>query len=225
MTGVILAAGIGSRLGAPMPKGLMKLPGGETILARQVRILTEAGIEKIVIVVGYERELIQQSIPGVTFAHNPRYAETNTAKSLLCACNVIDDDILWLNGDVVFDEGVIPQMIRQNDNTVLVDSAECGDEEVKYRADESNSILEISKEVENGHGEALGINLIRKGSLDDFSAALTECKDNDYFERAIQLLIDKGIVFKKLELPLLKCIEVDFEQDWNRALEMFRGEE
>lgn len=224
MTAVILAAGIGSRLGAPVPKGLMKLPNGESILARQVRILTEAGIANITMVVGYEREMIQQEIHGVSFVYNPRFSETNTAKSLLCACKHIDDDVIWLNGDVVFDGEVIPQIIRQEDNTILVDSAVCGDEEVKYFADDSGSILEISKEVRNGHGEALGINLVKKEFLPDFAQALTDCKDNDYFEKAVQMLIDRGITFKKLELPDAKCIEVDFKQDWSKALDMFGGD-
>jgi len=41
---------------------------------------------------------------------------------------------------------------------------------------------------------------------------------------AVQMLIDSGITFKKLELPDARCIEIDFKQDWTKALDMFGGE-
>jgi choline kinase len=225
MTGVILAAGIGSRLGAPMPKGLMKLPNDETILGRQVRILTETGVDRIVMVVGHKREMIQDLISGVRFIYNPRYGETNTAKSLLCAAEQLNDDILWLNGDVVFDRAVIARMARQAQNTILVDSAECGEEEVKYIADESGSIREISKAVKDAQGEALGINLVTREYLKQFVEALRECTDHDYFERALQAVIDVGVIFKKLDVLGLRCIEIDFVEDWDEATKMFDGSE
>ena len=43
MKAVILAAGVGSRLGRPFPKTLSRLPGGETILGRQIRLLHKTG--------------------------------------------------------------------------------------------------------------------------------------------------------------------------------------
>ena len=224
MTGIILAAGVGSRLGTDIPKGLMTLPDGETIIGRQVRILKKSGVDRIVLVVGYRQEMMQERVTGVDFTYNPRYAETNTSKSLLCAIEDVDDDVLWVNGDVVFDEEIIPRILAGNDNIILVNSAECGEEEVKYSADETGIVREISKQVKDAHGEALGVNLIRRKWLKRFAEALEECDDNDYFERAVQLLIDRGVNFEKLDVPDLKCIEVDFKEDWDRAQGMFGGE-
>jgi len=221
VTGFILAAGVGSRLGSTDPKGLMVLPGGETILGRQVRILKQAGIDSIVVIVGYKHEMIEDALEDVTFISNPRYAETNTAKSLLCAVDGLSDDVLWLNGDVVFDEAVISRMLKQRGNVVLVNSAECGEEEVKYVADGNGSIHHISKQVQDAQGEALGVNLIRYDSLEGFREALDHCGDNDYFEHAMQRVIDNGTIFKILELAELNCIEIDFLQDWKKAQEMF----
>jgi choline kinase len=222
VTGVILAAGIGNRLGSSIPKGLLELPSGETILSRQVRIMKASGIDGIVVVVGFKKEMIEQALTGVRFVTNPRFAVTNTAKSLLCALESINDDVLWVNGDVVFDEDIIPQVVAQKDSTILVNSARCGEEEVKYRADGDGTVKQISKQLTEADGEALGVNMIRRVHLPGFVASLRRCDDRDYFERAMQDVIDRGVVFKRLLVDAHRCIEVDFKEDWERAQQMFR---
>ena len=158
MRAVILAAGIGSRLGNPFPKSLSMIPGRERILGRQIRILRKFGVREIFVVVGFKKELIMEEFPQVYFRYNPVYYLTNTSKSLLHALEDMDDDVIWANGDVVFDEEVIRRIVDTDGNVVMVDRSECGDEEVKYRTNEHNEIIEISKTVVNGEGEAVGIN-------------------------------------------------------------------
>ena len=61
---VILAAGIGSRLGISDPKPLTKLKNGESILQRQIAYLSEyLGMNNIIVIVGYKKELIMESFP------------------------------------------------------------------------------------------------------------------------------------------------------------------
>jgi len=67
----------------------------------------------------------------------------------------------------------------------------------------------------------LGINIVNRETLKEFIKALEECDNNDYFERAIQILIDKGVAFKSRNVSNYRCIEVDFEEDWEKALAMF----
>ena len=207
MTGVILAAGVGARLGVNHPKSLLQLPTGETILGRQIRLMRDAGIDKIVIVVGHRRAEIENTIDGACFVHNDRYAETNTAKSLLCALKGLDDDVLWANGDVVFDRELVPLVLASGESTVLVNAAACGEEEVKYVADDDGLILQISKNVTNAHGEALGLNVIRQGSLRPLVDALRLCEDQDYFEHAMQIIIGQGVVFRRVLIGQRRCIE------------------
>src|SRR3954468_12108335 len=75
MRGVILAAGRGARLNGgngDMPKCLVTV-GGETLLARNVRVLREAGIEDVVVVVGCAAETVRRSLADVTFVDNPQF--------------------------------------------------------------------------------------------------------------------------------------------------------
>ena len=221
MRAVILAAGVGSRLGNPFPKSLSILPGGERILGRQIRILREAGIRQITVIVGFKKELIMEEYPEVDYAYNPVFYLTNTCKSLLRALEYADDDVIWTNGDVVFDEASIERLIETPGSCVLVDRSECGEEEVKYRTGPGGSIVEISKQVENGEGEAVGINKVARRDLPALIEGLRQCDDSDYFERGIELAIAEGAEFTALDISEYRCIEVDFEEDLIRARELF----
>jgi choline kinase len=163
MQAVILAAGVGTRLGRPFPKSLSILPNGEKILGRQIRLLREAGIRSVTVVVGFKMSLIMEDFPDVYYSYNPVFYVTNTSKSLAWGLRHMDDDVLWLNGDVVFEPGVLEKTLAAPKlNLVCVDKKRCGEEEVKYRQDSAGLICEISKGVKNGEGEALGINLVRR---------------------------------------------------------------
>jgi choline kinase len=224
MQTIILAAGKGSRLGRDVPKALLKIAKGTTILDTQLRNLsTVSSIEKIMVVVGFKSELITQKYFDLSFAYNDDYDRTNTAASLLLALEKTNqDDILWLNGDVVFDEDIL-RLIQKNlgHNLVFVKRGPCGAEEVKYSVDRDGAIINISKTVYNGLGEAVGINLIKKQDLPTLIACLTECKPADFFEKAIELAIERGVRFLPVDIGDDFCIEIDFEEDLSTVKEHF----
>ncbi|QJB55734.1 phosphocholine cytidylyltransferase family protein [Pseudodesulfovibrio sp. zrk46] len=220
MKAVILAAGVGSRLGNPFPKSLSTLPSGERILGRQIRILRELGIKEIHVVVGFKKTLLMEEYPQALFRYNPIYYLTNTSKSLLTAIRDLDDDILWTNGDVVFDPEVIKHLLETEGNAVAVDKKKCGEEEVKYRTDEHGMITEISKQVSSPEGEAVGVNLVRRDSLQELVKALDACEDNDYFEKGLEMLVEKT-PYRAVDISDHRCIEVDFEVDLVEARRLF----
>ena len=222
MQAVILAAGIGSRLGRPFPKCLSELPNGERILGRQIRLLKEAGIRAVHVVVGFKMTLVMEHFPDVFYCYNPLYYVTNTSKSLLCALRLLDDDVIWLNGDVVFEPALLADLLAgPPENLVCVDKKRCGAEEVKYALDAAGRIREISKIVAEPQGEAVGVNLIRRGSLPQFVAALERCDDLDYFEMGLEYMIRDGGGVAPLDISAHRCIEVDFAEDWEAARRLF----
>lgn len=223
MKAVILAAGVGSRLGRPFPKTLSILPTGETILGRQIRLFREAGMREIIVVVGFKKTLIMEQHPNVFFRYNPVFYITNTCKSLLCGLEDLDDDVLWVNGDVIFDPGVIQGIMAAKHNVVAVNCQKCGEEEVKYRTDESGNITAISKTTENGEGEAVGMNKVLAAHVPALVRGLERCEDLDYFERALEFMIRDKVQFKPLDISEHRCIEVDFPEDWHAAQQMFAG--
>lgn len=222
MKAVILAAGVGSRLGKPFPKSLSELPSGERILGRQIRILRDHGIKEIVVVVGFKKEFIMEFFPGELYKYNPLFYLTNTSKSLLMGLQDFDDDVIWLNGDVICDEAVISRVVQTTGNAVAVNSAHCGEEEVKYQTDEDGYLQAISKGIKDPQGEAVGVNKISREDIKSFRRALEECEDHDYFERGIEILIAQGKKFEAVDISDCRCIEVDFPADWDTAVSLFR---
>ena len=85
---VILAAGFSSRF-APLsfetPKGLTCIKG-ERLIERQIRQLKEAGIQKIILVVGYKAELFKylESKYDVKIVFNAEYKKRNNNSSIMC---------------------------------------------------------------------------------------------------------------------------------------------
>jgi choline kinase len=223
---VILAAGVGSRLGRPHPKPLTELADGETILGRSLRLLTSRfSRHTIHLVVGFKKEMIMEAVPDVGFIYNQNFGDTNTSKSLLKALNIVSPGgVLWLNGDVVFNEAVLDDLlphIAMDRSFVCVNTAAVGDEEVKYTLDTQGHIHQLSKTVVDGaRGEAVGINYISSGDRPALMRRLEECADQDYFERGLEVAIEKdGIVVEAVDTSHQPIIEVDFAEDLVRANE------
>ena len=215
MEAVILAAGMGTRLGSLIPKPLTSLVDEKTILDYQIeKLLKMPQINNIYIVVGYKKEIIMEKFPDFLFVYNSAYARTNTAKSLLSALNKIDDDVIWMNGDVFFDEKILDLLIDSKESACLVDQKKCGLEEIKYNLNTDGLIHNLSKKIENGMGEALGVNVIRQPDLDKFRKELNKVREDDYFEKALEnLTVSNKLKLKPVDVGRYFCREIDFEED------------
>ena len=227
---VILAAGMGTRLGRDHPKPLTPLQDGRTILQRQLDGLRSVlGPEvPVTAVVGFRCEMIMQAAPDLTFLYNPDFAVTNTSKSLLRALRTSrDGGVLWLNGDVVFDPAVLEltlPLLRAGQSFVCVDTSTVADEEVKYTLDGDGFVRELSKTVVGGLGEAVGINYVSAEDRPALTEHLDRCGDGDYFERGMETAIDSaGLRIRPVDISAFAAVEVDFESDLARANSLLPG--
>lgn len=221
---VILAAGMGSRLGRTLPKPLTELNDGRTIMGQQFDNIHHAfgNNAKVTIVVGYKLEHIIEAFPQASFVYNEQYDQTNTSKSLMRALQASGPGgVLWMNGDVVFDPAVLDRaaaMIARDQSFVTVNTSKVSDEEVKYTTSAEGYIKELSKTVKGGLGEAVGINYI---SASDKATLLRQLKvvgDQDYFERGIELAIEQNrLLVEPVDISDLYAVEVDFAEDLERA--------
>ena len=220
----ILAAGMGTRLGRPFPKPLTLLDDGRTILAQQLENIYEAfGADtKVSIVVGFKLDLILEAAPDVAFVYNERYDQTNTNRSLLKALRVSGTGpVVWMNGDVVFEPAVLKRMqtnIDADQTVIAVNTSAVSEEEVKYTVAADGMVNELSKTVVNGLGEAVGINLVAGKDKAKLINWLAQCDDQDYFERGIEMAIEKDdLKVLPIDISDLFAVEVDFEADLERA--------
>ena len=223
---VILAAGMGTRLGRPFPKPLTPLSDGRTIMEQQIDNLRQVfGADvRITTVVGFKLDLILEAFPDVTYIYNEAYDQTNTNRSLLKALRLsTDGGVLWMNGDVVFDPQVLEKvsdLMEADTSFICVDTAVVGDEEVKYTVDDDGYVDELSKQVVNARGEAVGINFVSASDKPTLIDRLSECSDADYFERGIELAISHDSMrVITVDIGEFFAVEVDFEEDLTRANE------
>ena len=221
---VILAAGMGSRLGRTLPKPLTELADGRTIMQQQFDNIHQAfGKDvKVTIVVGYKLEHIIERFPAADFVYNEQYDTTNTSKSLLRALKATDKGgVLWMNGDVVFDPAVLERaakFVKRDQSIVSVNTAKVSDEEVKYTTDAEGFIKMLSKTVKGGLGEAVGINFISSTDRAALQRQLKRVGDQDYFERGLELAIEEdGLRVEPVDISDLYAVEIDFAEDLERA--------
>lgn len=212
---------MGSRLGQNIPKSMVKLNNDFTILDLQLEILKKnVKLEDIILVVGYKKHLIIERYPELSYIYNPDYKNTNTSKSLLYCLKTIegDHDVLWLNGDVVFEPSIF-DLIMENigNNIICVNNSKVTEEEVKYNLNAEGYIKEISKGLEDGQGEAVGINFIKKEYLPLFISCLENCNDDDYFEKGIEMVLEHDVEFFPVDIKNNFCVEVDFHEDLELA--------
>lgn len=130
MQALMLAAGMGRRLGKyteECTKCMIRV-GERTLLERAVEALQLAGIQKLVMVVGWEHEklieYIHKNISGMEFefVYNYDYATTNNIYSLYLAREqLMREDTLLLESDLVFDKQLLRKMAQSpEDNLVAV---------------------------------------------------------------------------------------------------------
>ena len=121
MKALILNSGMGSRMGvltSEHPKCMTEISPRETILSRQLNQMVDIGVEEVVITTGlFDTVLVNYcnslNLPlHFTFVKNPVYDKTNYIYSIYCAREYLDDDILLMHGDLVFENEVIDMVIN-----------------------------------------------------------------------------------------------------------------
>jgi choline kinase len=110
-TGIVLAAGRGSRLGGitdERPKCLVEL-GGRALLERQIEALREGGVDSIHVVTGYRRDAIEAR--GVPTVHNPDWSRSNMVASLLCAVERLPAPFIASYADIVYRASLVRRLV------------------------------------------------------------------------------------------------------------------
>jgi len=125
MKAIILAAGIGSRI-SPItniiPKCLIEI-NGKKIIKRQIDSLLKVNINEIIVVVGYLKNKIKSILKdSVVYIENPIYHNSNSSYSLWLAKEFIDEGFVYLNSDLIFEEGVIKKLLDSRfENAMMID--------------------------------------------------------------------------------------------------------
>lgn len=119
---IILAAGEGTRLRPytlDRPKCLVEVEG-QSLLSRQLAVLTSEVIHPIILIGGYRIEMLK--CLDTEIRENPRYAETNMVWTLFCAEDDLKGDVLLCYGDIVYSREILQALLKSKaDIAVAID--------------------------------------------------------------------------------------------------------
>ena len=231
MTGVVLAAGRGSRLNGTAgdkPKCLVRA-GGLTLIERQIRTLRRAGIDDIVVVVGCQADRVRQHCgTEIQYVENFRFAETNSLYSLWTARALLYEGFVVLNCDVLFHPLLLDELlVTHQDAALLIDyhregHPPYGDEEMKVRV-RDGLVVEMSKAMDpaDADGENLGIVKFGPASAPAVIAIMdrivAEGRLREWAPRAFSEFAQHHQLYA-VGTGGRPWIEIDFPEDYQRAV-------
>ena len=237
MKTVLLAAGIGQRLGAlagDKPKCLIEF-NGASLLRRHLRILEHYGMTEIIIVTGHQADLITREASGtgaaalIKYVHNPDYRKGSLI-SMLTGLKDLNpgQDFILMDADVLYDHRIMGRLIntRQHNCFLLDRDFAAGDEPVKLCVHDGR-LVEFRKKIGGDlhcdlQGESVGFfRFTPKTASQLIQAAeryLQRGEDQQPYEECIRdLLLDNPADFGYEDITGLNWIEIDFPEDIIKA--------
>ena len=227
MKALILAAGMGKRLKANVPKILLKI-GNKSLLERHVENLLNLGIKNIGIVIGYKSNQLRNFIKKIDRKKNIKIFKNSSYKlgsivSLVSASNFfyIKGNLILMDGDVLYDKKILKKLFNsKKKNCLIIDKKfEKGQEPVKVCI-KNNKIIDFGKIVNQDfdyQGESVGFfKFSNKSSLKFLqqSRKIMKSNKNLMYEEAIQKIIkEKKIRMDFENITNLPWVEIDFKKD------------
>jgi len=239
MRAIILAAGLGLRLqqadNRQLPKCLLQF-GGMTLLERHLRLLKSAGVDQIVLALGYRHERVEAELdrlrwlPRPEIVLNPRF-ELGSVLTVHTAADAMTrgGDVLLMDADVLYDERIASALVAgpRSVNRVLIDrDFEAGDEPVKLCV--SGGVpIELRKQLAadlkyDMIGESVGFFRFDQTGARRLATLVAgyvarDCAHMPHEEAVRDLLRERSQVFEVADVTGAPWIEIDFPTDVVRA--------
>ena len=243
MQAIILAAGMGKRLGE-LTQGNTKCMirvGGETLIERVLRQLDALHLSRIIIVIGYKGAELQEYLANVSvqtpivFVENPIYDKTNNIYSLYLAKDYMrEQDTLLLESDIILEDAVLRKLVKHPyPDLALVDKYESWMDGTVVTIDEENRIQRFIPNSQFRYEEIPDyyktVNIYKFSQdfsehmyvpfLEAYSSALG---NNEYYEQVLRVItmLDNSTL-RALPLEGEQWYEIDDIQDLDIAESIF----
>lgn len=225
MKALILNSGLGSRMGvltSEHPKCMTELNSKETILSRQLNMLVVAGINEVVITTGYYDGVLVNycnslDLPlHITFVKNPIYDKTNYIYSIYCAKEYLDDDVILMHGDLVFESEVFDKVVQSSSSCMVVSSTLPLPEKDFKAQVQDGKVIKVGVDVYNDAMEAQALYKLLKNDWKIWLDKIVEFCENDkltvYAENALNELNGAANIHV-MDVQNSLCSEIDNPED------------
>ena len=225
MKALILNSGLGSRMGvltSEHPKCMTEISPKETILSRQLTLIAQAGISEVVMTTGYYDAVLVRYCESLdlplhfTFVRTPIYDQTNYIYSIYCAREYLDDDIILMHGDLVFENEVFERVIASPDSCMTVSSTMPLPEKDFKAVIQDGQVLKVGIEFFNDAMEAQALYHLKRDDWHLWLNKIIEFCDAGqtkvYAENALNELNGAANI-RALDVRNLLCAEIDNPED------------
>ena len=241
---IILAAGEGKRL-RPLTKNIPKCMVnffGRSLLQRQIDVFQNLGINDISVVTGYCENKI--SIDNIKKFKNENFATTNMVESLFTAREKINDSVIVVYGDIVFESKIIQKLIDSRHNiSVVIDKNWKDLWNVRFEnpLDDAESLIldknglirelgQKEKNINNIQGQFIGLMKFQNTGIDNIINFYEEMKNisnssinplnpNLPFEKSFMTDFLQGLIRNNQKLNAIIIengwLEIDSLEDYN----------
>jgi choline kinase len=239
MRAIILAAGRGLRLQQSdsdhVPKCLLSF-GGMSLLERHLRMLKNAGVDEIVLALGFRRELVEDELdrlgwqPRPQIVSNPRFDLGSVLTVHTAAMSLTQGgEVLLMDADVLYDARVLRPLLAgaQPVNRVLIDrDFESGDEPVKVCIRDGVAV-ELRKQLPSdlqydAIGESIGFFRFDEAGARRLAALVAGYVEGGrahmpHEEAVRDLILERTQKIEVVDVTVAPWIEIDFPVDVTRA--------
>lgn len=243
MQGIILAAGMGSRLKeltADNTKCMVKV-NGVTLIERMLRQIDSRNFNRVVIVTGYEGQKLRDYIETlkictpIEYVDNPIYNKTNNIYSLaLAAEQLLKDDTILFESDLIFEDSVLDALLDDSRGTLaLVDKYEAWMDGTVIKLDKEDQITAfvpgkkfVYEDIDSYYKTVNIYKFSKEFSKTHYVPFLKAYTDalgvNEYYEQVLRVitLLDNPVI-KAKRLEGQKWYEIDDAQDLDIASSIF----
>lgn len=226
---VILTAGMGTRLrnitNDEIPKPFLRI-NNKSLIERSIEKLIDSEIKEIILVTGhldYFFEELKKKYPEIKTVKNEEYAVTGSMASFYCSRDLVgDDDILLLEGDLIYEKRALDILLslEEKDAILLSEDKKMSDDYYVELSPENNinKITNNLSEINGNFGEWTGI---QKVSNDLCKAMFKKFEDENNkklgYEYCFEKVAKERLVYCKKEDGILWS-EIDDEYQLNGVM-------
>lgn len=237
MKALILNSGMGKRMGKMTyehPKCMTPISESETIISRQLRLLMECGIKDVIITTGPFSEILEEycnnlKLPiSITYVKNNIYDRTNYIYSIYCAREYVDDDILFMHGDLVFEDSVLENILNYSASCMVISTKQAISEKDFKAVIQDGRIKKIGVDFRENVASAQPLYKIYSEEWKVWLEQIKVFCENEntkcYAENAFNEISDKCELYP-YDIENMVCGEVDNIEDLNYIMQKMKDVE